>query len=94
MHATAPTLNGKILDDPKYNCARGNEQNLFQAAVDVCSASGEGFVDYQWPKPTKKGLTKKQPKLSYVKKFAPLGWVIGTGVYIDSIDVAVAAKTG
>ncbi|MDA8165322.1 MAG: cache domain-containing protein, partial [Desulfobacteraceae bacterium] len=93
MHPTVPALDGKVLDDPKFNCALGKKENLFKAFVDVCERGGEGFVDYLWPKPTKDGLTTDQPKLSYVKLFAPLGWVIGTGAYIDSIDAEVAAKT-
>jgi methyl-accepting chemotaxis protein len=92
MHPTVPALNGKILDNPKYNCALGERKNLFQAFVEASADTGEGFVDYLWPKPTKDGLTKEQPKLSYVRSFEPLGWVIGTGVYVDSIDTAVAAK--
>jgi PAS domain S-box-containing protein len=33
------------------------------------------------------------PKLSYVKGFAPWGWIIGTGVYTDDVDAEVAAAT-
>ncbi|PNB40264.1 chemotaxis protein, partial [Pseudomonas sp. FW305-130] len=36
------------------------------------------FVAYRWPKP---GSDAPQPKISFVKKFAPWGWVIGTGAY-------------
>ncbi|MEW5816369.1 MAG: cache domain-containing protein, partial [Spirochaetota bacterium] len=83
MHPTLPELDGTILDDPKYNCALGKKQNLFQAFVEVTSASpeGDGFVDYLWPKPTKDGLTAEMPKLSYVKIFKPREWIVGTGVY-------------
>lgn len=92
MHPTIPKLDGQILDDPKYNNAMGKEQNLFEAFLDVAQADGEGYVDYLWPKPTPDGLTRKQPKLSYVKLHKPLGWIIGTGVYIDSVDKTVARK--
>ena len=92
MHPTVPALNGKVLDNPKYNCALGVKKNLFQAAVEFCEKDGDGFVDYKWPKPVKGGLTKEQPKLSYVKYFSPWGWVIGTGVYIDDIELAVKNK--
>ena len=34
------------------------------------------------------------PKLSYIKLFEPLGWVIGTGDYIDNIEKEVRKKTG
>lgn len=92
MHPTMPALDGMVLDDPKYNCALGKGENLFVAFVEVSRKSGEGFVDYLWPKPTKDGLTSEQPKLSYVRLYEPLHWVIGTGVYIDSIEAAVQAK--
>ncbi|NTW88277.1 MAG: hypothetical protein HGB26_03955 [Desulfobulbaceae bacterium] len=91
MHPTVPELNGKQLDAAKFNCALGKKENLFSAFVQACEKDGEGFVDYSWPKPTKDGLTNEQPKLSFVKLFREWGWVIGTGVYIDDIDVEVAA---
>lgn len=86
MHPTVPALDGKILDDAKFNCALGKNYNLFSAFVDICLKNGDGYVDYLWPKPTGNGLTEIQPKLSYVKLYKPLGWVIGTGVYIDDIQ--------
>lgn len=90
MHPIAPSLNGKVLDNPKYNCALGRGENLFKAFVDVCTQNTEGFVDYLWPKPNS---DEPQPKLSYVRYFEPLDWVIGTGVYIDAIDKSLARKT-
>ena len=92
MHPTVPALDGKVMDAPKFNCALGKKENLFKAFVDVCKEKGEGFVDYLWPKPSKEGLTEEQPKLSYVKLYEPLNWIIGTGVYIDDIDKVVQAK--
>jgi methyl-accepting chemotaxis protein len=92
MHPTVPNLDGRILDDSRFNNALGKEQNLFEAFLDVTETDGEGYVDYLWPKPTPDGLTRKQPKLSYVKLYKPLGWVIGTGVYIDTVEEAVARK--
>ncbi len=92
MHPTAPALNGTVLDNPKYNCALGKKQNLFQAFVDTCRDQSAGFIDYLWPKPTAGGLTTEQPKISYVKLHEPLGWVIGTGAYVDEIETAVLAS--
>mgnify|MGYP000748727629 CR=1 FL=1 len=45
----APQLDGKILDNPKYNCAMGKKQNLFNAMVEVTSNNGSGIVPYEWP---------------------------------------------
>lgn len=93
MHPTVPALDGTVLDNAKYNCALGKDENLFKAFVDVTEKQGAGFVDYLWPKPTKDGLSKtRQPKLSFVKSYEPLGWIIGTGIYIDDIDSVVAKK--
>ena len=45
----------------------------------------EGFVDSSFPRSQGgPGL----PKLSFVMKFEPWNWMIGTGVYIDDVDTA------
>ncbi|MBN1646526.1 MAG: methyl-accepting chemotaxis protein [Spirochaetales bacterium] len=90
MHPISPSLNGKVLDAPSYNCALGKKENLFKAMRDVCLKKGEGFVDYVWPKPTKNGLTEEQPKLSYVRMIDGWDWIIGTGIYVD--DALTEAK--
>ncbi len=41
------------------------------------------FVDTTFPRP---GSQVGVPKLQYVMKFEPWGWMIGTGVYVDDID--------
>ncbi len=51
--------------------------------VNTVNKSGEGFVDYMWPKP---GADKPLPKISYVKGFSPWGWLIGSGIYVDDVD--------
>lgn len=94
MHPVAPALDGKVMDSPKFNCALGRKENLFTAFVKSCKRNnGEAYVEYFWPKPTKNGLTKEQPKLSYVREYKPLHWIVGTGAYIDTIDAMVKRKT-
>lgn len=83
MHPTAPALNGKVLNSPKYNVALGKNENLFKAFVDVTRQKKEGFVDYLWPKPTANGLTANQKKLSYVRLIKGWNWILGTGIYMD-----------
>ena len=89
MHPNSPQLNGKPLDNPKFNCAMGKSQNLFQAMAEVCNSKGSGYVNYLWDKPTDTGLKPAQLKLSYVKLFKPYNWVIGTGAYIDDIEINI-----
>jgi methyl-accepting chemotaxis protein len=57
----------------------------------VATEQGQGFVDYQVPKP---GAPPGQasPKLSFVKSFAPWKWTIGSGVYIDDISAIIWRK--
>ena len=100
MHPTVPSLNGQILSDPRFNRAtalRGSQENeyqklaasnLFVAMNQVIAHSGDGFVLYDWPKPIASGGVTEQvyPKLSYVKRFTPWGWVIGSGIYIDDLE--------
>ena len=93
MHPVFPGLDGKVLDDPEYDTAMGKRENLFQAMAEVCDKKGEGFVNYMWPKPTKDGVTRPMPKLSFVKLYKPWGWVIGTGAYTDNIAAEIARKT-
>ncbi|MBI4976765.1 MAG: methyl-accepting chemotaxis protein [Spirochaetes bacterium] len=92
MHPTLPGLEGKVMDSPEYNCALGVKKNLFVAFAEVCEKSGEGFVDYRWPKPVSNGLSEAKPKLSFVMLHKPTGYIIGSGVYIDDIDAAVQVK--
>lgn len=103
MHPTVPALDGKVLDADKFNCAKtmqygidgetiktDGKKNLFQAFNEVVNKSAVGYVSYDWPKPLQGGGATKElyPKLSFVKKFEPWRWVIGSGVYIDDVDAA------
>jgi methyl-accepting chemotaxis protein len=85
MHATKPELDGADLSQNKDP----DGKRLFVAFVDAVKAGGSGFVDYQWPKP---GSDKPVPKVSYVMGFEPWGWVIGSGVYIDTVDATIAGR--
>ncbi|GKS74250.1 cache domain-containing protein [Acidovorax sp. SUPP950] len=82
MHPVRPELNGKDLTDNKDP----NGKPLFMEFVRTVQASGAGFVPYLWPKP---GSEAPVEKTSYVKGFAPWGWVIGSGVYIDTVNAAI-----
>jgi len=79
------------MDAAQFNSAANGQKNLFVAFVDVVNQGGQGYITYAWPKPmVGSGVTEQRyPKLSYVKKFAPWGWLIGSGVYVDDVDAAV-----
>jgi methyl-accepting chemotaxis protein len=81
MHPFKPELNGKDLSDFKDP----DGTRLFVDFVKVVKQDGAGYVFYRWPKP---GSQAPVPKVSYVKGFEPWGWIIGSGVYLDDVDVA------
>jgi len=79
MHPIKPELDGADLSNSKD--PRG--KLLFVEFARTAANNGAGYVDYQWPKP---GFDESVAKLSYVKGFAPWGWVVGTGIYLDDVE--------
>ncbi|RTL23595.1 MAG: hypothetical protein EKK52_03820 [Burkholderiales bacterium] len=82
MHPMKPELEGKTLVNTKDPTGKP----LFVAMVELVKANGDGYLPYMWPKP---GSDQPVPKVSYVKGFAPWGWVIGSGVYVDTVDATI-----
>ena len=85
MHPIKPELIGKDMSDMKDP----NGVFLYAEFVKVVKADGAGFVSYMWSKP---GMETPVPKVSYVKGFAPWGWIIGSGVYVDKVDAVIAGR--
>ncbi len=63
-----------------------NGVNIFKEFVKTSRNKKGGFVSYFWPKPNQKIPLKK---ISYVKLFKPWKWIIGSGVYIDDIEIDI-----
>jgi methyl-accepting chemotaxis protein len=85
MHPIKPELDGKDLRDNQDPTGK----HLFVAFTEVVKASGSGFVWYLWPKP---GSEAPVQKVSFVQGFAPWGWVIGSGVYVDTVDASILQR--
>jgi methyl-accepting chemotaxis protein len=85
MHPIKPELDGKDLSGIKDPTGK----QLFVAFVDKVKANGSGYVFYMWPKP---GSAQPVQKVSYVQGFEPWGWVIGSGVYIDTVDATILGR--
>ncbi|KAB2921091.1 MAG: methyl-accepting chemotaxis protein [Dechloromonas sp.] len=76
----------------------GNQQMEGKSGIDLKDTNGKymirdmiaagqaggGFVDYWFPRA---GQQKAEPKLAFSSLFTPWNWVIGTGIYIDDVDV-------
>ncbi len=106
MHPMKPQLNGKSVDDPKFNTAnlilspdlkqkeKLSNENFWAAGVKVVQKYGEGFVRYKFPMPKANGgMTRKAyPKVSYFKIFKPWGWIIGSGAYLNEVYASLKEK--
>ncbi|HJV88648.1 MAG TPA: methyl-accepting chemotaxis protein [Noviherbaspirillum sp.] len=79
MHPFKPELEGQDLADNKDPTGK----QLFIEMVNVVKERGDGYVFYSWNKPAS---TELGQKVSYVKGFAPWGWVVGSGVYLDNVQ--------
>ncbi len=85
MHPYLPELNGQDLTT--YEDQAGNY--LFVDMVNVVEESGSGFVEYYWQFQDDPDTIVQ--KLSYVEAFAPWDWVVGTGIYMEDVNAAIAA---
>ncbi|RKZ16199.1 hypothetical protein DRQ50_06550 [bacterium] len=87
VHPYRPDLEGTDLS--RFADPAG--KHLFVEMVQVVRAEGSGYVDYQWQ--WQDDDQRIVPKLSYVKGFAPWGWIIGTGVYTQDVDAEITSIT-
>lgn len=63
---------------------------VFNEMVALAKEKGAGMVQYRWPKP---GASEPVRKISYVKLFAPWGWILGSGVYVDDVKAEFQQQT-
>lgn len=83
MHPYRPDLDGTSLLD--YEDPGGRK--LFVEITRVAGQGGDGYVDYLWQ--WKDDDQRIVPKLSYVKTFAPWGWIVGTGIYLEDVRAEI-----
>ncbi|KAB7886529.1 methyl-accepting chemotaxis protein [Poseidonibacter ostreae] len=84
MHGVKAELAGKNLYDLKDKKGK----YLYRAIVKGANEKKEGsLVKYYWGIPGKKGEFEK---FSYVRKFEPWDFIIGTGAYVTEIEEKVA----
>jgi len=87
IHPYRSDLDGSDLTD--YTDPSG--KRLFVEMVDVVRRYGAGYVEYLWQ--WQDDTTRIVPKISYVKGFAPWGWIIGTGIYIEDVRLEISRIT-
>ncbi|CCK78687.1 cache domain-containing protein [Desulfobacula toluolica] len=87
MHPYRPDLEGRDMSDFKDSAGK----LLFVDMVKIVEQKDAGFVDYLWQ--WKGDSNKIVPKISYVKGFAPWGWIIGTGIYVEDVRQEILTIT-
>lgn len=78
MHPISPNLDGQDLTQSKDS----DGVFLFQNMTKVVREKNQGVVAYKWLNPSTKVV---EDKISFVFKFEPFNWVIGTGKYKNEI---------
>ena len=82
MHPRQPELVGQNLFELRDSMGSPTIQKLLQRA-----RAGGGLERYMWAKPS---THKPVAKLGYVIAMPKWGWMMGTGIYLDDVDQALA----
>ena len=64
----------------------------FVQFVEAVRDGSSGYVRYVWQ--WQDDPDRLEAKESYVRAFAPWGWIIGTGLYVDDVQQEITAITG
>ncbi|MDP5240368.1 methyl-accepting chemotaxis protein [Uliginosibacterium sp. 31-16] len=59
---------------------------LWDAIVSTGKGPGSGYINYVFPRA---GQTEAHPKLAYVAAVPGWQWIVGTGVYVDDVNVVL-----
>ncbi|MBW1958293.1 MAG: cache domain-containing protein [Deltaproteobacteria bacterium] len=86
LFADKPEMEGLNL----LNVQDTRGQYVIKDMVAMAKRSGEGFYEYHWTKPDSEGNDFK--KISFIKRFEPYDWFIGTGLYVDDVEGQIKAN--
>ena len=87
MHPIKAELNGKDVSDFKDV----NGTYLYRNVAAIAKSTGEGWVEYVWPKPGHPDQKQVFPKGAYVLTYKPWDWTFITGLYLDDLTDAFRA---
>ncbi|OON63664.1 histidine kinase [Massilia sp. KIM] len=82
MHPRQPELVGTSMWNWRDDQGQPTIQHLIARA-----AEGGGLQRYRWVKPSTR---QPAPKLGYVVPIANWNWMMGTGIYLDDVEAALA----
>ncbi len=82
-HPKKPGLEGKNL----WSLQDSNGVYLIRSLVEQARIKEGGYTDYIWDKPSKK---REVAKIGYSMGLENWDWMVGTGLYVDDLEDAVA----
>ncbi len=85
MHPYRTDLNGRDVSD--FQDPRG--VRIFVEFANALRDREDAYVEYVWQ--WKDDPDRLEPKQSYIKKFAPWGWILGTGLYLEDVQREIDA---
>lgn len=86
LFADRPEMEGSNL----LNTQDMRGRYVIRDMIKIAEQSGEGFYEYLWTKPNEIGNDFK--KISFIKRFEPYDWLIGTGLYVDDVENQIKAN--
>ncbi len=97
MHPLLPEAEGQPLREASYRTVEKQTDGgeLGRRFVEAVAQNGKGYVTYDWPRPIAGKSKAHWPldlKLAYLRLHRPLGWIIGSGVYINNIEEQTRQK--
>ena len=84
MHPIKAELIGKDATDFKD----ANGQYFYRNVASIAKGTGEGWIEYVWPKPGHADQKQVFPKGAYVLTYKPWDWTFITGLYLDDLTDA------
>ncbi|GGZ10976.1 methyl-accepting chemotaxis protein [Pseudoduganella plicata] len=87
MHPIKAELSGKDMSD--FHDVKGTY--LYRDAARIAQGSGEGWIEYVWPKPGNADQKQVFAKGAYVLTYKPWDWTFITGLYLDDLQDAFVA---
>lgn len=86
LAADKPELEGVNL----LNLQDTDGKNVVKDMIEIALQPGEGFYEYHGTKPAVSGNDHK--KISYIKRFEPFDWFVGTGLYVEDMEAQIKAN--
>jgi len=87
MHPLRPKMTGQDAS----NIKDADDNRIYLKMADICKTDTGGFLRYRQVMPDTK---ESKDKITYVCIYKPWGWIIGTGIYLDSVKKDMAEVKG